>query len=209
MQVAWEMTKKANESISKKLRDYHGDPKETVHTSTQMSYEDAKNAGNVRAMISCKRGTHKKGVEKIVALSNEVYTTKSITDIQNGIKSLEASVENTMKTVQLMEQEQERKIINQYRKIGGLSGIHLDAAVNDFMESWRRTDEKYLEENAKLRSVKREYTAYCNAREMYLEDNKDLIEAEREKARQRELLSSGILEELGITQSEATQNADL
>lgn len=199
---AWEMDKKASEGISKKLMDYHGNPKETVHTSTQMSYEDAKKAGNVRAMISCKLGAHKKGVEKITALSNEVYSTKSITEIQNAIRELKKSVEEQSETVQLLEQAQERKIRKEYSKIGGLVGIRLDAAVEEAMDEWMGADGRYMEAVKELNATKRNYTAHCNAKEMFLEDNKDFIEAERKKARQKELLSSGILEELGIAQSE-------
>ncbi len=202
----WEMTKQAKESLSKKLAAYHGEPKEPVHTNTQMSYEDAKAAGNVKAMLSSKLGARRKSVEKIVTLSKEVYASKSIGEIQRNIKNLEKVVENQKETVQLMEQAQERKYRRECSKIGGVSGIHLDAAVADAMEDWMRTDEKYLEAVAELKVVKRDYTAHCNAKEMYLEDNKDLIEAEREKARIAELRSSGVLEELGITQNEDTKN---
>lgn len=203
---AWEMNKQAMESLSKKMMAYHGEPKEPVHTNTQMNYEDAKAAGNVRAMLSSKLGAYRKNVEKIIDLSKEVYANKSIGEIQNSIKELEKVVETQKETVQLMEQGQERKYRQEYSKIGGVSGLHLDAAVADAMEDWMRTDEKYLEAVAELKAVKRDYTAYCNAKEMYVEDNKDLIEAEREKARIAELRSSGVLEELGITQSEGTQN---
>lgn len=202
----WEMTKQAKESLSKKLAAYHGEPKEPVHTNTQMSYEDAKAAGNVGAMLSSKLGAYRKKVEKITALSKEVYANKSIGEIQNSVKELEKVVENQKKTVQLMEQGQERKYRKEYSKIGGVSGIHLDAAVADAMEDWMRTDEKYLEAVAELKAVKRDYTAHCNAKEMYIEDNKALIEAEREAAHIAELRSSGVLEELGITQSEDIQN---
>lgn len=198
--------KSVRDSLDKRMAVYHGEPKEPVRTNTQMSYEDAKAAKNVNAMLSSKLGAHRKKVEKITALSKEVYTSKSIGEIQNSIEELEKAVENQKETVQLMEQAQERKYRREYSKIGGVSGIHLDAAVYDAMNDWMRTDEKYLEAVAELRAVKRDYTAHCNAKEMYVEDNKDLIEAEREKARMAELRSSGVLEELGITQSEGTQN---
>lgn len=55
---------------------------------------------------------------------------------------------------------------------------------------------------ADAQEEKRKYTAYCNARDMYIEDNKDLIEAEREKARKEEFKQSGILEMLGVSTGE-------
>lgn len=198
----WEMEKRAKENLDKKMVAYHGEPKEIVHTKTETTYEDAKAAKNVGAMIDCKMNVHRKKVEKIISFSKEIYSSKSIAEIQNSIKELEKSVKDKTETVQLLEQEQERKFRKEYSRIGGLVGIHLDAAVYQAMDEWLSTNEKYLEAVAELRAIKRDYTAYCNAKEMYLEDNKDLIEEERAKARRAELLSSGILEELGITQSE-------
>lgn len=194
--------KSVRDSLDKRLADYHGEPKEPVHTNIQMSYEDAKAAKNVRAMISCKMGGYERKVAKITTLSKEVYTSKNIGEIQNSIKELEKAVENQKETVQLMEQARERKYRREYSKIGGLTGIRFEQAVDDAMNDWMHTDEKYLEAVAELRAVKRDYTAHCNAKEMYIEDNKDLIEAERERARMAELRSSGVLEGLGITQSE-------
>lgn len=199
---AWEMEKQAKESLFKRLDLYRGKPKETVHTNTQISYDEAKAAGNVGAMLDAKFRAFDEKAKNLVALTNEVYATKSITEIQNSIKELEKSVEKSAETVQLLEQAQERKFRKEYSRIGGLVGIHLDAAVYEAMNEWLSTNEKYLEAVAELKDVKKDYTAHCNAKEIYLEDNKDLIEAEREKARRRDLLSSGILEELGITQSE-------
>lgn len=198
----WEMEKRAKENLDKKMVAYHGEPKEIVHTKTETTYEDAKAAKNVGAMIDCKMNVHRKEVEKIISFSKEIYSSKSIAEIQNRIKELERSVEKQEETVQLLEQAQEQKFRKEFSRIGGLVGIHLDAAVYAAMNEWLSTDEKYLEAVTELKTVKKDYTAYCNAKELYLEDNKDLIEAEREKSRRRDLLSSGILEELGITQSE-------
>lgn len=191
-------------SVGQKLAVYHGekDKDEVEPLYLYDTYEEAKKAGSVIGMLQHKMKGHREKSEKITSLSNKVYATKSITEIQNSIKELEKSVEKQAETVQLLEQAQEQKFRKEYSRIGGLVGIHLDAAVYDAMNEWLSTDEKYLEAVTELKTVKKDYTAYCNAKEIYLEDNKALIEAERERARQRELLSSGILEELGITQSE-------
>lgn len=66
----------------------------------------------------------------------------------------------------------------------------------------------YKKADMELLELQKTVGAYEHCKQEYIKANKDLIEAEREKARQRELLSSGILEELGITQNEATQNGE-
>ena len=66
--------------------------------------------------------------------------------------------------------------------------------------------ELYKKADAELLDLQEDEGAYDYCKQKYLRDNKDLIEAERERARMAELRSSGILEELGITQSEGTQN---
>lgn len=191
-------------SVGQKLAVYHEekDKDEVEPLYLYDTYEEAKKAGSVSGMLQHKMRDRREEHKKITSLSNEIYSTKSITEIQNRIKELERSVEKQEETVQLLEQAQERKFRKEFSRIGGLVGIHLDAAVYEAMNGWLSTDEKYLEAVTELKTVKKDYTAHCNAKELYLEDNKDLIEAEREKNRRRDLLSSGILEELGITQSE-------
>ncbi len=204
---ALEMNMRSRELLFKNLRDYHGEPvKKPELKSMFASYEEAKQAGNTCAMISFKRREHEQHAKKLIALSHEVYETKSISEIQSGIKELEVSIASGEETVELLKEAQERKYRKEFSKIGGLTGINLAEAISEAMDNWARQDERYLAAMAELQEVKKTYTAYSNAKEMYIEDHADLIAEARENARRKEFSASGILEEMGITP--AKDNSD-
>lgn len=196
---SWEMNKKAGELLARDLRLYHGEPKDVVQTQPkEMSYEEAKKAGNVQAMLHARLNEYGNKRRNLLAYSRELYDKKPIKEIQSSIKELEVAVSTCTETAQLLKEAQERRYRKELSKIGGLVGIHLDGALADAMREWVKTDEKYLQAVDELNAVKRDYTAHCNAKDMYIEANMDLIRAEEEKARHKTLLASGILEEMGI-----------
>lgn len=202
MQV-YEMNNKATEGLAKKMAVYReANPLQeppVAKTRDFDTYEDAKNAKDVQGMLKHKLGNYHK---RVVNLSNEVYNTVPIKDILKGVDELKASVQEKADDVETLLEAQRRRIEKEYKHIGGLTGIRLMGAVEDALNDYEKGDETFLQAVADAQEEKRKYTAYCNARDMYIEDNKDLIEAEREKARKEELKQSGILEMLGVSTGE-------
>lgn len=140
--------------------------------------------------------------KRVVNLSKEVYTDIPIKEILKGIEELKVSVQQKADDVEMLREAQRRKIEKEYKHIGGLTGTHFIGAVEEALSDYENGDETFLQAVADAQEEKRKYTAYCNARDMYIEDNKDLIEAEREKARKEEFKQSGILEMLGVSTGE-------
>lgn len=200
---AYEMNNKATEGLAKKMAVYReANPLQeppAIKTHDYDTYENAKNAGDVQGMLKHKLGNYRK---RVVNLSNEVYNTLPIKDILKGVDELEASVQEKVDDVETLLEAQRRRIEKEYKQIGGLVGIRFDAKVQEALSEYERTDSTYLQAVADVQEEKRKYTAYCNARDMYIEDNKDLIEAEREKNRKEEFKQSGILEKLGVSTGE-------
>lgn len=200
---AYEMNNKATEGLAKKLavyREAHPIQELPVtKTPDYNSWEDAKNAGDVKGMIYHKLSHYQK---RVVNLSKEVYTDIPIKEILKGIEELKVSVQQKADDVEMLREAQRRKIEKEYKHIGGLTGIRFIGAVEDALSDYEKGDETFLQAVADAQGEKRKYTAYCNARDMYIEDNKDLIEAEREKARKEEFKQSGILEMLGVSTGE-------
>lgn len=200
---AYEMNNKATEGLAKKLAVYREanplqePPVEKTHDFD--TYEDAKNAKDVQGMLKHKLGNYRK---RVVNLSNEVYNTLPIKDILKGVDELEVSVQEKVDDVETLLEAQRRRLEKEYKQIGGLVGIRFDAKVQEALSEYEKTDSTYLQAVADAQEEKRKYTAYCNARDMYIEDNKDLIEAEREKNRKEEFKQSGILEKLGVSTGE-------
>lgn len=200
---AYEMNNKATEGLAKKLAVYReANPLQeplVAKTHDFDTYEDAKNAKDVPGMLKHKLGNYRK---RVVNLSNEVYNTLPIKDILKGVDELEVSVQQKADDVEMLREAQRRKIEKEYKHIGGLTGIRFIGAVEEALSDYEKGDETYLQAVADAQEEKRKYTAYCNARDMYIEDNKDLIEAEREKNRKEEFKQSGILEKLGVSTGE-------
>lgn len=204
---AYEMKNKATEGLAKKLavyREAHPIQEPPVtKTHDYNSWEDAENAGDVQGMIYHKLLHYQKGV---VNLSKEVYTDIPIKEILKGIEELKVSVQQKADAVETLREAQRQRIEKEYKQIGGLTGIRLMGAIEEALSDYEKVDETFLQAVADAQEEKRKYTAYCNARDMYIEDNKDLIEAEREKAREKtrkeEFKQSGILEMLGVSTGE-------
>ena len=197
---AYEMNNKATEGLAKKLAVYReANPLQeppVAKTHDFDTYEDAKNAKDVQGMLKHKLGNYRK---RVVNLSTEVYNTVPIKEILKGIEELKVSVQQKADDVETLREAQRRKIEKEYKHIGGLTGIRFIGAVEEALSEYEKTDSTYLQAVADAQEEKRKYTAYCNARDMYIEDNKDLIEAEREKNRKEEFKQSGILEKLGVS----------
>ena len=197
---AYEMNNKATEGLAKKLAVYReANPLQeppVAKTHDFDTYEDAKNAKDVQGMLKHKLGNYRK---RVVNLSNEVYNTLPIKDILKGVEELKVSVQQKADDVETLREAQRRKIEKEYKHIGGLTGIRFIEAVEEALSDYEKGDETFLQAVADAQEEKRKYTAYCNARDMYIEDNKDLIEAEREKNRKEEFKQSGILEKLGVS----------
>lgn len=200
---AYEMNNKATEGLAKNLavyREAHSIQEPPVpKTHDYNSWEDAKNAGDVQGMVYHKLLHYQK---RVVNLSKEVYTDIPIKEILKGIEELKVSVQQKADDVEMLREAQRRKIEKEYKHIGGLTGIRFIGAVEEALSDYENGDETFLQAVADAQEEKRKYTAYCNARDMYIEDNKDLIEAEREKARKEEFKQSGILEMLGVSTGE-------
>lgn len=200
---AYEMNNKATEGLAKKLAVYReANPLQEPPVAKPHdldTYEDAKNAKDVQGMLKHKLGNYRK---RVVNLSNEVYNTLPIKDILKGVDELEVSVQEKVDDVETLLEAQRRRIEKEYKQIGGLVGIRFVAKVQEALSEYEKTDSTYLQAVADAQEEKRKYTAYCNARDMYIEDNKDLIEVEREKIRKEEFKQSGILEKLGVNLKE-------
>lgn len=201
---AWEMHKKACEEVSKKLKNYHGDYyREEVHTTVDpATYDEAKKAGDTHGMVSNKLADYysDKRAMDVRSLSRE-YAGLSIVEIQSGVNHYKDLLHSAKKVKDHLYEEEEKRIRKEYSStVGGLTGSKLEDEVFKHLSSYH--GEEYEEAVSEFERVRKQYTAYCNAKDMYIEDNKELIEAERAKAKHEELLSSGILEELGIIPSE-------
>mgnify|MGYP007005411476 CR=1 FL=1 len=204
---AYEMNNKATEGLAKKMAVYREkNPLQgpsVTKTRDFDTYEDAKNAGDVQGMLKHKLGNYRK---RVVNFSNEVYNTLPIKDILKGVDELKVSVQQKADAVETLREAQRQRIEKEYKQIGGLTGVRLIVAIEEALSDYEKGDETFLQAVADAQEEKRKYTAYCNARDMYIEDNKDLIEAEREKAREKtrkeEFKQSGILEMLGVSTGE-------
>lgn len=196
----WEMNKKAKSGISKKMSMYHGEePERDNSTSSKYSsYAQAKEAGDTVSMIAFKRAN--KGA-KIRALSAE-YSKLPISEIQSRIKSSEETLGKAKAIVDRMREQEYNRLKKEYSKIGGLVGIRLEGAIAETMQDYERQNEEFLKAMADYNAIKTENRALKNAKDAYIVANQSLIEEEKRKFQRKELLDSGILEELGITRRE-------
>lgn len=193
---SWEIKR----SINKKLSMYHGEePEKEINTpSKYSSYAEAKQAGDIVSMIAFKRANKGAGLRTLSA----EYAKLPILEIQSRIKSTEETLKKAEAIVERMHEQEYNRLKKEYSHIGGLVGIRLEGAIAEAMQDYKRKDEEYIEALAEYNTVKTEYTALKNAKDAYIIANQQLIEEERVKAQREELISSGILAELGITKPE-------
>ena len=199
---SWEMNQKAEKGITNKLAKYHGVEQEKEIESKYSSYEQARDAEDTQAMIGFKMDKLRSKGAGVIALSNE-YAKLPISEIQSRIKSSEAMLEKAKDNKERLYEQQYKRFEKEFSKIGGCVGVHLEMAIYDAMEDYVKNDEEYLEAVKEYNTLRTEARALKNAKEIYIEDHKDMIEAERRKAEREALLASGILEELGIKKQEA------
>ena len=203
MMQSWEMEKKSREGVSKKLSMYHSteQKKEASTPNKYASYAQAKEAGDTQAMIGFRLANMSSRRAGLMALSNE-YSKLSITEIQNRIKSSGELLEKASEIKNRMYKQEYDRLKREYAKIGGLVGERLEGEVISALEDYARRDADYKEAVAEYNNLSIEVRALKNAKEIWINDNKALIEEERIKAQRADLLSSGVLQELGIAKQE-------
>lgn len=203
---SFEMGMKARESVSKKMAEHFGYTEEKQEPKEKYSsYDEAKEAEDVSGMLYHKfreREARRKG-SNVITLSKEYASTLSIAEIQKRIPHSKDLAEKAKALMDRIYNTELDKVTKHYQQtIGGLQGEEMARAkAMEAVDEWAMQNEEYLEARSTYEEASRDYTALTNAKEMYIEANMDLIEAERERARKEELLGSGILEELGITKA--------
>ena len=187
-------------SINKKLSMYHGEEPEKDNStpSKYSSYAEAKQSGDVMSMIAFKRANKGAGLR---ALSAE-YSKLPISEIQSRIKSSEETLGKAKAIVDRMREQEYNRLKKEYSKIGGLVGLRLEGTIAESIQDYERQNEEFLEAVNEYNAIKTENRALKNAKDAYIVANQSLIEEEKRKAQRKELLDSGILEELGITKQE-------
>lgn len=202
-----EINRGVMDSLENKLNSYYGVPKEgNLPSAKYSSYEEAKKAGDVKEMIGCKLSDAKAKASKrdVIALSKQYASTMSIVDIQKKLPSAESIMKKAKSIMERMYEAELNKVTKHYQKtIGGLQQEDIaKAKAKDAVDEWVNDNEEYQKAKEDYLDAKREYRALNNAKDIYIEDNKELIEAEKANLKRAELLSSGILSELGIASSE-------
>lgn len=199
---AWKMEKKARESVAQKMAIYHGESKgDNKPLFLFDTYEEAKEAGSVSGMLQHKMSAYRDRSRGVVSLSKEYSDTLSIIEIQSRLKEAKALEAKAKSLVERLYDKELERVTREYQKtIGGLQNEDIARGkALEYMGSWVEENEVYKEALKSYTEAKKEATALNNARDMYIEDNKELIRAEQERAKREELLSSGILEDFGIT----------
>lgn len=183
-------------SINKKLSRYHGEEPEKVTGTPNKysSYAEAKQAGDVKAMIAFKRANNSAALRE---LSVE-YSKLSISEIQRRLRSSEETLAKAKDIVTRLEEQEYNRIKKEFSRIGGLVGDRLEGAVAEALQDYFRKNEEYLDAVSDYNSIKTENRALRNAKEIFVSDHADLIEEERKKAQREDLRASGLLAELGI-----------
>lgn len=200
---SFEMDMKAREGVRKKMAEHFGYTEEEQEPKEKYSsYDEAQKARDVKSMLDYKfreREAKRKG-SNVITLSKEYASTLSIAEIQKRIPHSKTLAEKAKALMDRIYNTELDKVTEHYQKtIGGLQGEEMARAkAMEAVDAWAMKNEGYLEARSAYEEVNREYTALKNAKEMYIEANMDLINAEKERARKEELLASGILEEMGL-----------
>ena len=202
---AWKMEKKVRESVAQKMAIYHGESKgDNKPLFLFDTYEEAKEAGSVSGMLQHKMIAYRDRSRGVVSLSKEYSDTLSIIEIQSRLKEAKALEAKAKSLVERLYDKELERVTREYQKtIGGLQNEDIARGkALEYMGSWVEENEVYKEALKSYTEAKKEATALNNARDIYIEENKELIRAEQERAKREELLSSGILEDFGITPAE-------
>lgn len=199
-----EINKEVLNSLNAKFSNSVVAKMETPEEESSSSWEDAKEAGNVKGMIGAKMVSYRANLGKrgVISLSKEYSSTLSIGDIQKRLPVAESVMKKAENTRNRIYNSELTKAKEKVRKAGVLNDEVVQAKAEEIVEEWAVTNEEYQKADKEYLTLRTEFMALRNAKDMYIEKNKDLIEAEELKARRRELLASGILEERGIISSE-------
>ena len=182
--------------ISQRTQNQEPDKDELYTRYHSSNLDEAREAGNVQEMIHYKRAARRLAHKSVITLSNEYYDQMSISDILKGIKATEKEVASNKELMDDLYEREQEKALSEYSKRFGTTDSRVQALVAEHMDSWN--NEQYLQISNDYKNAKKRLTALNNAKSMYLEDNKELIEAEKQRVKREELLSSGLLEDLGI-----------
>jgi murein L,D-transpeptidase YcbB/YkuD len=192
-----EMQEKARAGVSRKLAEFYGQKKEVQQPEQKYkSYEEAKAAGDVKGMIGKKLEAGSAAKRGVISLTNELYESMDIKQIMRERKKAEKRKAEAKEFRDNLYEEELQKHIKEFSKVGGLSedmvkGKAIEAVESDPSDALREAYDDFAE-------AKKRYTALNNCVDRYKVENADLIEAELTARRREELISSGILEELGV-----------
>lgn len=200
--------KRVDDSLTRKIQKHFTQNEIEVEIRSNLfsTYEEAKQAGNVREMIGFKKEAYDErvGTAGVIKLSNEYYSTLGISEIQKRLSVAESNMKKSKDAMDRMFDNEVEKLTKEYRKIGGLQDKEVARGkAIEAVDVWKLTDDEFLRLKGEYLERKKEFLALKNAKDMYIEDNKELIEYEKQRAKREELLASGILEELGITVSKS------
>lgn len=200
--------KRVDDSLTRKIQKHFAQNEIEVEIRSNVfsTYEEAKQAGNVREMIGFKKEAfdERVGTAGVIKLSNEYYSTLGISEIQKRLSVAESNMKKSKDAMDRMFDNEVEKLTKEYRKIGGLQDKEVARGkAIEAVDVWKLTDDEFLRLKGEYLECKKEFLALKNAKDMYIEDNKELIEYEKQRAKREELLASGILEELGIKVSKS------
>lgn len=198
--------KTVRQMIHEKVAVYHADapePKEIKYPTS--SYQEAKEAGNVREMLRHEHEmlTKKKERQSVAARSKEYISTLSISEIRQRLVTSKKQGDTKKEHMDRLYNAELDMVTREMKSYGSfvVNELFLAQAKEAAMERLQKSPE-YLEVKAAYDEALLEHRALSTAKEAYIEEHKDLIEAERERVRREEFLASGILEELGIVSTE-------
>jgi Rps23 Pro-64 3,4-dihydroxylase Tpa1-like proline 4-hydroxylase len=195
--TSWEMQNKAKELLAQKFPRQEKEEKVKEYGS----YAEEKANGNVTGMLHHKLNSSAIADKGKYGLAKE-YMQLSITEIQQKIKTAKYGLEATQNFIKDYLAKEEKKAYKEIKAVAGMSETSAQNQLFRHMEKFKREDPKYTEYISALSVDEREYNALVIAKENYLQENKDLIEAEKQRVARERLLKSGVLEELGITEPE-------
>lgn len=193
---AYEMEQKSRAGVSRKLAEFYGQKEVQQPEQKYKSYEEAKAAGDVKGMIGKKMEAGSAAKRGVISLTNELYESMDIKQIMRERKKAEKRKAEAKEFRDNLYERELQKWIKEFSKVGGLSedmvkGKAIEAVESDPSDALREAYDDFAE-------AKKRYTALNNCVDRYKVENADLIEAELTARRREELISSGILEELGV-----------
>lgn len=184
-------------SISNKLGAYYGKPEpEAEGTEKYNSYEEAKKAGDVSGMIGKKLGAHRAANRSVIALTNELYESLDIKQIMSKRKTAEKAKDEAKDFYVTLYDKELKKVMDKMVAVGGMGEGVKRVKAEEYLAA--NMPDALIQAEKEYKEAKKYRTALENCFDRYCLENKDIIEAERERKRRDEVLASGVLEELGV-----------